>query len=1242
MTPNVLSNASSPMPADPAAAALPATPRDALRGAIDAAWRTPEPVCVPPLVEAARLPEALREPVRALAHELVTGLRATRTRSSGVDALMKEFSLSSQEGVALMCLAEALLRVPDKATADRLIRDKLADGDWRAHIGNSPSLFVNAATWGLLITGRLVSTSSAEGLSSALTRLVARGGEPLIRKGMDLAMRMLGEQFVTGRDIDEALRRGREHEKQGYRYSFDMLGEAAMTAMDAERYFRDYERAIQSIGVASRGRGVVDGNGISVKLSALHPRYTWSQRERVLGELLPKLKTLCLQAKRHDIGLNIDAEEADRLDISLDLLEALALDDALAGWTGLGFVVQAYQKRAPYVLDFVIDLARRSGQRMMVRLVKGAYWDAEIKRAQIDGLAGYPVYTRKVYTDVSYLACARKLLAARDVIYPQFATHNAHSLAAIFHLAAADGRAWQPGDYEFQCLHGMGEPLYDQIVGRADRHRLVRIYAPVGSHETLLAYLVRRLLENGANTSFVNRIVDERVPVEELIADPVEQAAPLAGAPHPRIALPADLFGALRTNSAGIDLASEPVRARIAAALATSRATPFAAGPIVAGRSAVPAEVAPVSNPADRGELVGGVAEARAEDIEHALAAAHAAASEWATTPAAARSERLERAAALFEREADSLLALAVREAGKSWANAVAELREAVDFLRYYAQQARPFDAASHVPLGPVLCISPWNFPLAIFTGQVAAALAAGNPVLAKPAEQTPLIAACAVRLLHEAGVPPAALQLLPGRGETVGAALVADARVLGVMFTGSTEVAALINRKLAARGGNVPLIAETGGQNAMIVDSTALPEQVVTDVLASAFDSAGQRCSALRVLCLQEDIADGVLHMLRGALTELRLGNPADVRVDIGPVIDAEARAGLEAHVAAMQARGARITRLPLPAACAHGTFVAPTIIEIGALSELGREQFGPILHVLRYRASELDGLIDAINASGYGLTMGVHTRIDETVERVAARAHVGNLYVNRNIIGAVVGVQPFGGEGLSGTGPKAGGPLYLHRLLARTPGPVLGDGAVAVSDSDETRAADAALAAFLEWLDGAGRGLVEGDELAVLRDRADACRVRRLSGLRLALPGPTGEDDSLRFTARGTIAGVADSAATVLHQVMAALASGNRLLLADNDAARTVRAALPEALRGQVAVDAAWFDKALGAVLFDGDDAEADALQQRIAARSGPILQLLRPTPDYDLGRLVHERTLSINTAAAGGNASLMAMGA
>nr|WP_286206641.1 trifunctional transcriptional regulator/proline dehydrogenase/L-glutamate gamma-semialdehyde dehydrogenase [Thauera linaloolentis] len=1223
---------------------MPAHARPPLRAAIDDTWRRPEAECVAALIDAARVDDAARQRIADLARSLVAGLRAQRGRSSGVDALMKEFSLSSQEGVALMCLAEALLRVPDKATADRLIRDKLADGDWRAHVGHSPSLFVNAATWGLLITGRLVSTSSEAGLSTALARLVARGGEPLIRKGMDLAMRMLGEQFVTGRDIGEALERGRAHEKRGYRYSFDMLGEAAVTAEDAERYFGDYARAIDAIGKASAGRGVVDGNGISVKLSALHPRYTWSQRERVFAELLPRLRALCLQARDYDIGLNIDAEEADRLDLSLDLLEALAQDGALAGWDGLGFVVQAYQKRAPQVLDFVIDLARRSGLRLMVRLVKGAYWDAEIKRAQIDGLRDYPVFTRKVHTDVSYLACARKLLAARDAIYPQFATHNAHTLAAVFHAAEAQtpGAAWRAGDYEFQCLHGMGEPLYDQIAGHAGRHRLVRIYAPVGSHETLLAYLVRRLLENGANTSFVNRIVDEAVPVDELVADPVEQAAALGGAPHPRIPLPAGLYGAQRVNSAGLDLASEPVRHRIAAALRRGRDSAHQAGPIVAGQPAVDASrLRAVANPADLRDIVGHAAESAAPDIESALAAAEAAARPWARTPPAERAACLERAADLLEAHTDELLALAVREAGKSWANAVAELREAVDFCRYYAQQARGFDNGTHPALGPVLCISPWNFPLAIFSGQLAAALAAGNPVIAKPAEQTPLIAAAAVRLFHAAGVPAAALQLLPGRGETVGAALVADPRIRGVMFTGSTEVATLINRSLAARGGNVPLIAETGGQNAMIVDSTALAEQVVGDVLASSFDSAGQRCSALRVLCLQDDVAERVLHMLRGALGELRIGDPADVRTDIGPVIDAEARDGLEAHVAAMRGRGAQVTRLPLPDTCAHGTFVAPTIIEIGTFDELGREQFGPILHVLRYPAAGLGRLLDAIDASGYGLTMGVHTRIDETVDHVAARARVGNLYVNRNMIGAVVGVQPFGGEGLSGTGPKAGGPLYLHRLLQRSPGPELANGAVRIERTAHGDA-PAPMDALLDWLDGAGRALLEGDELAVLRDRADAYRARAVSGLRLALPGPTGEDDSLRFVARGTVAGVAPSTPAALHQLLAALATGNRIVFDDSPALRSLYRMLPEAAARHVRLDAHWFDGDFGALLVDAADAEADAWQRRLAARPGPILPLLRPAPEYDPCRLVHERTLSINTAAAGGNASLMAMGA
>lgn len=1214
-------------------AALSGQPRSALRQLIVGAYRLPEPQCLPPLLAAAHVDPDTQQRVRALASRLVSGLRAERSRSSGVDALMKEFSLSSQEGVALMCLAEALLRVPDKSTADRLIRDKLAHGDWRAHVGNSPSLFVNAATWGLLVTGRLVATRSDEGLSSALTRMLARGGEPLIRKGMDLAMRMLGEQFVTGRDIDEALARGRGPESRGFRYSFDMLGEAAMTRSDAQRYYRAYDRAIHAIGKHSAGRGVLDGNGISIKLSALHPRYVWSQPDCVMDELLPSVKALCALARSYDIGLNIDAEEADRLDLSLDLLEALALDQDLAGWSGLGFVVQAYQKRAPFVLDYIIDLAARSGQRMMVRLVKGAYWDAEIKRAQVDGLADYPVFTRKVHTDVSYLACAAKLLAARNRIYPQFATHNAHTLAAIMHMA---GDEYQQGDYEFQCLHGMGEPLYDQIVSSPTRARRVRIYAPVGSHETLLAYLVRRLLENGANSSFVNRIVDERVLIDELIADPVEEARRLAGAPHPRIPLPGALFGAVRRNSGGFDLSSEPVREAIATALSVSCTRRFEAGPIVAGwvQSAdVSGNRHPVLNPADHGDQVGWVIEAEPAEIEQALVHATEAADTWACRLPSERAECLVRVADLMEQDGTQLIALLVREAGKSWANAVSELREAVDFCRYYAQEVRQFDNGTHQPLGPVVCISPWNFPLAIFTGQIAAALAAGNPVISKPAEQTPLIAAVAVKLFHAAGVPVAALQLLPGRGETVGASLVADPRVCGVMFTGSSVVANRINRVLAARG-LVPLIAETGGQNAMIVDSTALPEQVVADVISSSFDSAGQRCSALRVLCLQEDIAAPVLEMLAGALWELRIGNTVDVRNDIGPVIDQEALLGLENHVAAMREAGARVTRVPVDAACSKGTFVAPTVIEIKRFSEVSEEQFGPILHVLRYKASELDHLVAEINASGYGLTLGVHSRIDESIEQVAALAHVGNLYVNRNMIGAVVGVQPFGGEGRSGTGPKAGGPLYLHRLLKRTPGPVLGQ-SERLGDSAE-------FAAFLEWLDHGARAFIEGDDLASLRARADLYRERRLAGLKLGLPGPTGEDNSLRFVARGKIFGIAKELVAYAHQLLAALASGNRIVFDDSKGARMLFESLPDGAQAWVSLDANGWQNGFDALLFDGPDSEAQVWQQRLAECEGPILPLLTPRPEYDISRLVHERTLSINTTAAGGNASLMTMGA
>jgi RHH-type proline utilization regulon transcriptional repressor/proline dehydrogenase/delta 1-pyrroline-5-carboxylate dehydrogenase len=1186
-----------------------------LREAITAAYRRDETEAVQWLLAQGASANA---DAYMLAHRLVSSVRDKRTRSSGVDALMHEFSLSSEEGVALMCLAEALLRIPDSETADRLIADKISRGDWKKHLGESPSLFVNAATWGLLITGKLVSTNSEKNLGSALTRLIAKGGEPLIRKGVDMAMRMLGNQFVTGQTIEEALKNSRENETRGYRYSYDMLGEAALTESDAKNYYASYETAIHAIGKASNGRGIKDGPGISIKLSALHPRYSRAQYARVMGELLPRVRSLVLLAKQYNIGINIDAEEADRLEISLDMLESLAFDPELAGFEGIGLVVQAYQKRCPFVIDFVVDLAKRSGRKFMVRLVKGAYWDAEIKRAQVEGMPGYPVYTRKVYTDVSYLTCARKLLAASDIIYPQFATHNAHSLSVIYTWAKADGVS----NYEFQCLHGMGETLYDQVVGPNKLGKACRIYAPVGSHETLLAYLVRRLLENGANSSFVNQIVDEKVAIDTLLADPFEQARAAGGKPHPAIALPLQLFGAERKNSSGLDLVNEHMLTATAEGLAKQRqhsAMPLIAGPVQAN------DTAKVVNPAVSSDVVGQVQEATRADVETALAAAAAFAGEWESTPVDTRAAILERTADLFEQNGTELMALAVREAGKSLPNAIAELREAVDFLRYYAVEIRA--AKAEGALGPVSCISPWNFPLAIFTGQVAAALAAGNVVLAKPAEQTPLIAHRAVELFLEAGCPRAALQLLPGRGEVVGAALTSDSRVKGVIFTGSTEVAQLINRTLAKRaeqeGIDIPLVAETGGQNALIVDSSALPEQVVQDVLSSAFDSAGQRCSALRVLFLQEDIADKTITMLKGAMQELRVGSPDRLATDIGPVIDAEAQGNLLAHIERMRATARSHFALALPDSVNQaGTFVPPTVLEIGSMAELKHEVFGPVLHIVRYRRADLAKVVDTINATGYGLTLGVHSRIDETIDFIVARAHVGNIYVNRNIVGAVVGVQPFGGEGKSGTGPKAGGPLYLKRLQ-RHAAPLM----------EHSRTFDAGLDALLGWLRNNGQ-----QDVATL---AQGYGRSALNGIEIALPGPTGERNTLAFTPRGTVLCAPKTAAGLLNQLAASLANGNRaLVLASPD---LIPANLPALVKervrfiGEDEIDASEFQIALLEAGLTG------SLRSKLAARPGAIVGIVDTgaTEPVALWRLVAERAVCVNTTAAGGNASLMTLG-
>jgi len=1222
-------------------------PQSVLRAAITAAYRRPEPECVPFLIGQARLPVSQAADAYALATHLVEALRAKST-GGGVEGLIHEFSLSSQEGVALMCLAEALLRIPDRATRDALIRDKVSKGDWRSHLGSGSSLFVNAATWGLMITGRLVATNSEAGLSSALTRLIGRGGEPLIRKGVDMAMRLMGEQFVSGETISEALANSRKFEARGFRYSYDMLGEAATTEEDAQLYYAAYEQAIHAIGKAAGGRGIYEGPGISIKLSALHPRYSRSQQERALSELLPRVRALALLARRYDIGLNIDAEEADRLELSLDLLESLCFDAELAGWNGIGFVVQAYQKRCPFVIDYLIDLARRSRHRLMIRLVKGAYWDSEIKRAQIDGLEGYPVYTRKIYTDVSYLACAKKLLASPDAVYPQFATHNAQTLATIYHLA---GHNYYPGQYEFQCLHGMGEPLYEEVTGRDKLNRPCRVYAPVGTHETLLAYLVRRLLENGANTSFVNQIADEAIAVKDLLIDPIDAATKIMplGAPHAKIALPRQLYGAERANSMGLDLSNEHRLASLSSALLASANAAWTAVPMLADNEEQMGMVREVRNPSDARDVVGTVIEASHAQVSAALQYAVAAAPIWQATPIEARADCLTRAADLLEAQMPTLMGLVVREAGKSLPNAVAEIREAIDFLRYYATQIRvEFSNDTHRPLGPVVCISPWNFPLAIFMGQVAAALAAGNTVLAKPAEQTPLIAAQAVRILREAGVPAGAVQLLPGSGEVVGATLVADARTRGVMFTGSTEVARLIASTLAERldpqGKPIPLIAETGGQNAMIVDSSALAEQVVGDVLNSAFDSAGQRCSALRVLCLQEDVADRVLKMLKGAMQELAIGNPDRLSVDVGPVIDADAKRGIDRHIEAMRAKGHAVFQLDLPEASRHGTFVAPTLIELDSINELEREVFGPVLHVVRYRRNALDQLLAAIKATGYGLTLGVHTRIDETIAYVIERAHVGNIYVNRNVVGAVVGVQPFGGEGLSGTGPKAGGPLYLQRLLAMRPGgiPAL-LASVLISDRPSGDATQnhpvANLTACREWF------LQAGDNSAAARCERYLGGV--LAGATAVLPGPTGERNTYSLGCRGAVLCVASTQSGARAQFAAALATGNKAIFSTLAGAELV-AALPAGLRvhAQAQKDESG---AFDTVLFEGDSDELHALTRRIAKRPGPILSvqgvaagaLEADSDDYALERLLTERSVSVNTAAAGGNASLMTIG-
>ena len=1233
-----------------------------------------EEALVASLAEAAALSPEARARIHARAVQLVKDIRSG-AKPGLMEVFLAEYGLSTDEGIALMCLAEALLRVPDSTTIDALIEDKVASGNWRSHLGKADSSLVNSSTWALMLTGKLIAPEEDEkkGVTQTLRSLVKRMGEPVVRTAVGQAMKELGRQFVLGRTIEEATKRASKLESQGYTYSYDMLGEGARNMEDANRYFDAYVKAIHVIGKAAQGRGPRRSPGISIKLSAIHPRYEFTHKDRVMSELVPQLKALCMLGKEYNIGLTVDAEESERLDISLDIIEAVFLDDDLGDWHGFGLAVQAYQKRAIHVIDWLKQLTEKAGRKLMVRLVKGAYWDTEIKNAQKDGLEHFPVFTRKASTDVSYHACANKLLAYRDTIYPQFATHNAYTASVILELAGEDKQG-----FEFQCLHGMGDTLYDQIVTQ-DKIQC-RVYAPVGEHEDLLAYLVRRLLENGANSSFVNAIVDVDKPVEELLEDPVEKIQRLKNKYNSQIDLPIDLYGAERPNSKGLDITDiieiTPLREELDAWFKKHQID----------KASLPEHATAVTNPANLNEAIGSLTYHDEDEMKAMLDKAQKAFESWSETPVNERADVLRRTADALEANMAELIALCIKEAGKVTQDSIDEVREAVDFCRYYAARAEELSLDERLsPRGVILCISPWNFPLAIFLGQVAAAIVTGNTVIAKPAEQTSLIALRAIELMIENGLPKQVVQAVIARGSKVGATLLPDARVAAVMFTGSTQTGTLISQILAERGGEqVPLIAETGGQNCMIVDSTALPEQVVDDVIASGFKSAGQRCSALRVLFVQEDIADNVIRMIKGALKELHIGDPAMLSTDVGPVIDDRALSALEEHAQYMKTHGKLLYQCELDESCANGNFFAPRLYEIDSIAQLKKEVFGPCVHVIRFKGKDIENVIDQVNSTGFGLTMGIHTRIEERAIQFAKLSRAGNVYVNRNMIGAIVGVQPFGGRGLSGTGPKAGGPNYLPRLMkekaTQVPVELVKEDPALATDEKSIREANKLMisAANVEkgWrltelntrISHLRQALAEVAKLEVIDDfaddldrtlataRAQLINIERKMKKPVVLPGPTGESNILYLEPRGNLVVFADKDVSFHYWVMAlvtALATGNTVTAVVSDLFFEEAVAFRDKFNAtgapfgvlQVArlrhLQPLLAHDAMAGVVIKSNCPRSAYVATQLAARAGAILPTIKAEYDDNLiQRLVTEKTVSIDTTASGGNTSLMTL--
>lgn len=1187
------------------------------------------------LIAEADMDEDLRTRASRRAADLVRSIRTT-TDPTMMENFLAQYGLSTKEGVALMCLAEALLRVPDAETIDALISDKIAPSQWGQHLGQSSSSLINASTWALMLTGHVLRGNEEEGLISSLHNMVKRMGEPVVRTAVAGAMKELGRQFVLGTTIERATARGSAMEAKGYTYSYDMLGESARTEADAKKYHLAYSDAITALAPRCTSEMIHENPGISVKLSALHPRYEAGKRDRVLTELTSRTFALALLAKSANMPFNIDAEEMDRLDLSLDVIEQVLSDPALGGWDGFGVVVQAYGHRASFVIDWLYHLSSKLDRKITVRLVKGAYWDTEIKRAQVMGLEGFPVFTRKINSDVSYISCARRLLTMTDRIYPQFASHNAHSVAAIMQLADDMGIAKQA--YEFQRLHGMGESLFETVV-KQDKVNC-RIYAPVGAHSDLLAYLVRRLLENGANSSFVNQIVDEEISPEDIAKDPVSQILDLGDTiANPNLTWPKDIFGPNRKNAKGWDHTEVTTIAALDRAREIYKDHIWQAKPLISGDLSA-SETNFAINPADPSDKVGEVIEALPTDVETALAAANDGFADWSSRPVVERAHILHKVADLLEDNAEELFALATREAGKIMLDCIGEVREAVDFARFYANEAeRLASEGDRAARGVITCISPWNFPLAIFTGQILAALAAGNAVIAKPAGQTPLMAYRAVELMHEAGVPVAALQLLPGDGPTVGAPLTSDPRIAGVCFTGSTATAQSINRAMAEKvAPEAPLIAETGGLNAMVVDSTALPEQAVRDIVASSFQSAGQRCSALRMLYLQEDIADKAIEMLKGAMDELTIGDPWDWATDVGPVIDGLAKAKIDAHCDKFEGAGKVLKRLKVPG---EGLFCAPTLIELAGIEDLEEEIFGPVLHVARFAASDLPKVIDAINAKKFGLTFGLHTRLDNRVQEIVDQIHAGNIYVNRNQIGAIVGSQPFGGEGLSGTGPKAGGPHYVSRffkpdaMLAETEAAPMAT-ATEVQYALHEVAADHAKRE--QWAENAYRlaALKGAVDIPLHLDSLLQCGMDARD-----MPGPTGESNRLSMVPRGVVLIAGPDRTTALAQSVAALVAGNGVVIVSEGADNLAKAlsdigAPVRGIDGQVLAEHLIDLQGFEAIAYNGRDEKCKAIRKALAARDGALIPLVT---EIDPCRYILERHLCIDTTAAGGNATLLA---